>query len=133
MSRVRPCYTVSYREQPIHRCGYQRYRYRFSFGAAGVADTDTYTAIMVSSYLEAPVQPRDADPLLFWSENVKQWPELAKVSRKYFSAPPTSVESERLYSIGDSICSEICNRLASVKVEKLLFLRTNLKVIEFEY
>ena len=54
------------------------------------------------------------------------WP----LARKYLSSPPTSVESERLYSNAGSICSEIRNRLALDKVEKLfLFLRTNLNVV----
>lgn len=37
------------------------------------------------------------DPFLYWSgENSTKWPLLAKLTEKYFSAPATSAESERL-------------------------------------
>ncbi|GBP04715.1 hypothetical protein EVAR_3670_1 [Eumeta japonica] len=50
----------------------------------------------VEKYLRSPNIPRDADPLLFWHNDVL-YPHL-KNWRKYFSFQMSSVASERLFS-----------------------------------
>ena len=58
---------------------------------------------------------------------------LASLARKYLSAPPGSVASERLFSTAADIADEKRNRLAAEKVEMLLFLKKNLQLLNFDY
>ncbi|GBP12566.1 Zinc finger BED domain-containing protein 4 [Eumeta japonica] len=51
----------------------------------------------VEKYLRSPNIPRDADPLLFWHNDVL-YPHLKKLAQKYFSFQMSSVASERLFS-----------------------------------
>ena len=69
----------------------------------------------LETYLgEAPVA-REANPLQYWGVNKVRFPSLAKVARKYLSAPCSSVESEQLFSSVSHIVNEGRNRLNSQK------------------
>src|ERR1044072_8611640 len=48
----------------------------------------------LDQYLTLPTLKRSKDPLLWW----KTLPILSNLASKYLSAPPSSVESERLFS-----------------------------------
>ena len=63
--------------------------------------------------------------LKWWATNKVQFPSLAKLARKYLSAPPTSVPSERLFSTAGDLHDEKRNRLSPQHAEKLLFTKTN--------
>ena len=52
---------------------------------------------------------------------------LARLARRYLSAPPSSVFSERLFSEAGNLYEQKRNRLLPKTVEKLLFLHYNLK------
>ena len=74
------------------------------------------------------------DPFSFWTgENATKWPALAKLARKYFSAPATSAESERLFSTAGQIITNLRSSLKDENVEKLLFLHHNMKIYNFNY
>jgi hypothetical protein len=76
----------------------------------------------------------DEDPYAFWAgENAIRWPLMAKLSRKYFSAPATSAESERLFSTAGIIVNDLRKRLKPDNLESLLFLHHNLKIYDFNY
>nr|CAD2134103.1 unnamed protein product [Meloidogyne enterolobii] len=69
-----------------------------------------------------------------WSgENSIKWPLLTKLSHRYFSAPATSSESERLFSTAGLVVSNLRTRLLPDNVEKLLFLHNNLKIYDYKY
>ncbi|GBP82558.1 Zinc finger BED domain-containing protein 4 [Eumeta japonica] len=66
----------------------------------------------VEKYLRSPNIPRDADPLLFWHNDVL-YPHLKKLAQKYFSFQMSSVASERLFStaaMADLGVGELDNR-----------------------
>ena len=65
----------------------------------------------------------------WWKDNTSRFPLLAKLARKYLSAPPTSVLSERLFSSAGDIYTEKRNRLSPDKAEQLLFIKGNLELI----
>nr|CAD2197190.1 unnamed protein product [Meloidogyne enterolobii] len=60
-------------------------------------------------------------------------PLLTKLSHRYFSAPATSSESERLFSTAGLVVSNLRTRLLPDNVEKLLFLHNNLKIYDYKY
>jgi hypothetical protein len=53
--------------------------------------------------------------------------------RQYLSAPPSSVASEQLFSGAGLVYEEHRNRLRGEKAAKLLFVKYNLPLINFEY
>ena len=84
-------------------------------------ELDTYIA-------EALVPFGRETSLVWWANNMKRFPYLAKIALKYLSAPPTSVPSERLFSGAGNIYDEKRNRLAPEKAEMLLFIKNNFKL-----
>ena len=60
--------------------------------------------------------------LTWWANNQNRFPSLAKLAQKYLCAPPTSVPSERLFSLAGDVYDEKRNRLAPERAETLLFI-----------
>lgn len=79
-------------------------------------------AIELDTYLGEGPSPREDSPLKYWGVNKIRFPTLAKIARKYLSAPCSSVESERLFSSVSHIIDENRNSLTD-NAEKLLFLK----------
>ena len=52
----------------------------------------------LDQYLTLPTLQRSEDPLLWWKKTQETLPILSNLASKYLSAPPSSVESERLFS-----------------------------------
>ena len=69
---------------------------------------------------------RKKDPLGYWRYKKERYPALAKVARKYLSAPCTSTDSERLFSAASHVLDAKRNRLKCDKAEMLLFIKKNL-------
>ena len=76
---------------------------------------------------------RRHDPLAWWKMNDMRFPKLGKLARKYLSAPPTNVPSERLFSIAGDVYDSKRSCLKSEKAEQLIFLKANLEFIDFDY
>ena len=62
-----------------------------------------------------------------WWKNSSSFPNLEMLFKKFFSAPSSSVYSERLFSEYGNIYEETGRRLLQKNSEKLLFLHRNLK------
>ncbi|XP_034096541.1 zinc finger BED domain-containing protein 4-like [Gymnodraco acuticeps] len=84
------------------------------------------TAQQLDDYLSEVPIPRSENPLGYWRNKQDRFPDLAKVARKYLSAPCTSTDSERLFSAASHVLDEKRNRLMADKAEKLLFIKKNL-------
>ncbi|KAJ8346826.1 hypothetical protein SKAU_G00282270 [Synaphobranchus kaupii] len=87
------------------------------------------TASQVHAYLGEATIPRNASPLEYWKSNQARFPALARVARKYLSAPSTSVDSERLFSAVAHVIDEKRNRINCEKAEMLIFVQKNLPFI----
>lgn len=86
--------------------------------------TSASAALMVKQYIELPYLDRKCDPLKFWSEKKDLFPVLFKIAHKYLCIPATSVPSERLFSKAGILCNDRRNRIASKKVDQILFLNS---------
>jgi len=53
------------------------------------------------------------DPAIWWKHNKIRYPALSKVAQIYLAPPPTSVPSERLFSVAGDVTSEHRARLNS--------------------
>lgn len=87
----------------------------------------------IEQYCSRPIQGRDSDPLKWWKTNKSDFPELAVVANKMLCSSPSSVESERLFSIGGNVYTPHRNRLTTETGEKLMLLNFNLRVFNFSY
>ena len=67
---------------------------------------------------------KDANILNWWQENSKDFPVLANVARDFLSMMPTSVSSERVFSIGGMTVTKNRTKLHSNTVQELLCLRS---------
>ena len=89
---------------------------------------------MVNAYLKEPlISYQVGNPYLWWRDNGQRYPVLTKVARRYLSAPPTSVSSERVFSGAGNIYDDHRCRLTAEKAEMLLTIKYNLKLIGYKY
>lgn len=72
------------------------------------------------------------DPLLWWRYN-KKYETFAPIVRAYLSAPSGSVPSEQLFSGAGLIYEPLRNRLEGDKAAKLLFIKYNLPLLNYQY
>ncbi|CAL4071540.1 unnamed protein product, partial [Meganyctiphanes norvegica] len=79
---------------------------------------------------------REGDPFTWWKEHKALFPLLSVLAEKYLSCPPSSVESERLFSEAGLVYSPHRSRLRADTGEKLIFLNFNLRLLpklEYKY
>ena len=84
-------------------------------------------------YQNLSIIENTADPIQWWLANRDSFPEMSFLARKYLSAPPSSVESERVFSIGGTLYSQKRNRMNADTGEMLMFLHYNLMKVNFDY
>ena len=67
--------------------------------AGDIGDTE------VEQYLKEPLIPfHQANSHLWWKDNIRRFPQLLILARRYLAPPPTSVASEHLFSTAGDIC-----------------------------
>ena len=87
------------------------------------------TAI-VDQYLAEPiVDYRKGNAYTWWENNRSRFAILSQLALRYLTPPPTSVPSERLFSVAGDIYDEKRNRLSPEKAEILLFIKNNFHLI----
>lgn len=72
------------------------------------------------------------DSLTWWKNNPKYY-ELYRAVQQYLSPPPSSVPSERLFSNAGLVYDELRNRLSGETASKLIFIKVNLPIVNFDY
>ncbi|CAG4983768.1 unnamed protein product [Colias eurytheme] len=75
----------------------------------------------------------EVDPLLWWKVNSNKYGILSPVAREYLVTPPTSVPSERVFSGAGLLYTPHRNRLHGERASKLLFLKFNIPLLQFNY
>ena len=100
------------------------------------AFAETDVPAVINKYLSEPVIV--SSPLQYWKEyehSSKSDIEkgLVSLAKKYLTPPPTSTDVERLFSTAGNILSPERNCLRPHNVEKLLFCRENLPLVNFKY
>jgi len=76
---------------------------------------------------------QNGNPYVWWNENQQRYPLLSTITRRYLSAPPTSVPLERLFSGAGNIYGDHRSRLTAEKAEILLSIKYNLKIVGYKY
>ena len=80
----------------------------------------------VELYLSYKQVEKSSSPFQFWKMFCSSLPMLSTLSKKYLCCPPSSIESERLFSCGGNIYSSKRNRMNADTGEKLMFSHYNL-------
>ena len=73
-----------------------------------------------------------ANPLSFWENHQLQFPNLAKLAKLYLCPPASSTASEREFKVAKNIQTDKRARLQPKNLEKLLFLKYNLRAISYQ-
>ena len=77
--------------------------------------------------------PKTCDSLLWWKRNWSCFPTLSPIASKFLAPTSTSVASERLFSTAGNICTDNRSSLLPEKLEKLIFLKCNVALLDFQY
>ena len=88
--------------------------------------------VEIEEYLAEKNLGRTDSPFSYWAGNKKRYPRLAALARKYLSAPMASIASEREFKIA----KQVTNNRGTLKpsnVEVLLFLKYNLRMLNYQY
>ena len=103
-------------------------------------DADSDSEVVVNSinitvefnaYMREKNMSRGSSPFVWWSANEK-YPHLKTLARRYLCSPMASIASEREFKVAKRVT---CNRwsLKPENVEKLLFLKYNLRMCNYKY
>ena len=84
-------------------------------------------------YILEPLISNDKNPLEWWQQHLVSYPLLSGLANKFLCAPPSSIESERLFSTGGNIFMPYRNRLLLQTGEQLMFLNYNIRLFDFKY
>lgn len=87
----------------------------------------------VATYLSFNLCPKNENPTDWWKINKNSLPHLSAIANKFLSAPPSSIESERVFSIGGNVYTPHRNSLKPEVGEKLMFINYNLRIMNFTY
>ena len=83
----------------------------------------------MNNYIAIEVDPSTVgNPLVWWKDNQEHYPRLARLARKFFCIPATSVPSERAFSVAGHVVNEKRACLLPENVNMLVFLGANLEV-----
>jgi len=88
--------------------------------------------LMVATYLNEPKRKSNVCPSQVWMGQCQRYPQIATITLKYLSAPVSSVASEREFKVAIDLANGSRTRLKPDNVEKLLFLKRNLKAIGYD-
>jgi hypothetical protein len=93
------------------------------------------TKEVLDDFLESPLS---SNCLGFWKNyekntTIEKKQALATIAKKFLTPPPTSTDVERLFSTAGDILSNERNRLLPENLEKILFCRENIPIINFKY
>ncbi|ELU07108.1 hypothetical protein CAPTEDRAFT_189003 [Capitella teleta] len=101
-----------------------------AFDSFNECTTDEGSTCSIATELRAllrqPRSDRSSDPLLWWSTNAKGFPGH---TRRLLCTPPSSVDSERTFSVAGSMAEDKRSRLTPANVEVLVFLAINMNKI----
>ena len=79
----------------------------------------------VERFLSLPREPQNSDPIKWWESHKDEFKLLVPMALKYLCTPPSSVDSERIFSSAKQVYTDNRNRLGTDIAEKLIFIMRN--------
>ena len=68
-------------------------------------------------------------PFDYWADRAREWPVLSAVAQQLLLIQASSAETERLWSMAGSVCSDLRSRLAGDRVNQLVFVSRNIELL----
>ncbi len=87
----------------------------------------------VEKYIVAEMIHSERNPFMWWKEYQNDYKCLNILAKVFLSSPPSSVESERLFSFRGLVYTPKRNMLSANNGEQLMFLNYNLRLINMKY
>ena len=87
--------------------------------------------VEVTAYLNETNISRKSSPYTWWKANSEKFPILCNLAKCFLSAPLGSIASEREFKIAKRVTTGRFN-LKPVNVQKLLFFKYNLKMLNYD-
>ena len=91
----------------------------------------------MNQYSNSSIMEEDSNVFDFWKTKSQSTKPVEKAAAKlaefYLTPPPSSVDVERLFSTAGDIITNERNRLLPENAAKILFLRENLPIVNFDY
>uniref|UniRef100_A0A7M4F8Z7 HAT C-terminal dimerisation domain-containing protein n=1 Tax=Crocodylus porosus TaxID=8502 RepID=A0A7M4F8Z7_CROPO len=103
----------------------------WAMGMASMLGSNAEALALVAAYLAEDMEMLLCDPLAYWASRSQIQMDLATVAHKHLSCPPTSILSERVFSITGDVVIPHCTCLDPGLVEQLVFLKVNLPLLGF--
>ncbi|KAL7644869.1 UNVERIFIED_CONTAM: hypothetical protein RMT77_004686 [Armadillidium vulgare] len=91
------------------------------------SDPSASAIVELDKYVAEPLVHRTCDPLPWWEENKRLYPNLYEIAIRLLCIPATSVPSERIFSKAGQTLNDRRSRLTSSKISQILFLNSNLE------
>ncbi|CAH1170700.1 unnamed protein product [Phaedon cochleariae] len=83
----------------------------------------------ITKYLGLLQLDTDEDPLLFWNTHTANFPRLSILAKRYLCIQATSVPSERVFSKGGRVVTDVRSALTTEHAEQLIVLSLNRHLI----
>ena len=84
----------------------------------------------VNAFLIETQTLNDMDPLMWWKAKRFNFPNVARVARKWLSVPATSTPSERVFSICGLVDTAKRSSLLGESIQKQIFLYNNMDEVK---
>ena len=101
--------------------------------STSLSDSSVMVNVEVTTYFSEPVIPPKENPLLWWKFNQNRFPVLSRLAQAFLAAPPSSVQSERIFSTAGDVYGDHRARLLPDNADKLIFLKFNLPLVNYKY
>ena len=84
------------------------------------------------AYFREPVLQKDKSPFIWWAAREEKYPNLSRLARDYLCSPQSSIASEREFKVAKRVVTGR-SQLKPENVEILLFLKYNLRMVDYKY
>ena len=81
--------------------------------------------ILIKQYVDHVATKTYEDPLLFWKYHESQFPELAKLAKKFLGVPASSAAVERMFNVSGHIFTNRRRKTGIELFQNLVFLKLN--------
>ncbi|CAH1104411.1 unnamed protein product [Psylliodes chrysocephalus] len=86
----------------------------------------------IEQYINRPAIDVEEDSLVWWKYNAHVFPFLTQCAKKFLSIQASSVPSERVFSKGGQIVSDLRASLSGDHIEQLVFLTMNIRFVNID-
>jgi hypothetical protein len=77
--------------------------------------------VQLQAYMRVQQVTNDTDPLMWWKQYQREFPDLVRMTRQYVTVPATSVSPERFFSRVGLVQTDLCGSLLDTTMIDLMW------------